>query len=196
MRSPRAVAAVLLALGLLATGCSGDDKPSSAPSPSSSSLQNPSDAPTIGIDPVVTLGKVVGKLKKSDEKRLQSVISAVAVKWLDAAYLGGDYPRSDFSNAWPGFTQEARALAHHDKALMSNAHIGPHVDQVNPSELSVTVDLLGVHRRPVGATAHVQLRFDTEGQTQHKVYVGGRLRLSPTPHGWKVFAFTINRGDV
>ena len=196
MRSPRAVVTALLVTGLLTAGCSGDDQPAANPSSSQSQLQNPDDAPTLSINPVVKLGKVVGKLSRSDRKRLKGVVSDVAVHWLEAAYLGGDYPRKDFRDSWPGVTAEAKKLARHDKALMSNAHIGSKVDQVNPSSLAVTVDLLGVKKRPVGATAHVQLRFDTEGQAQHKVYIGGRLRLTPTPHGWKVFAYTINRGDV
>ena len=200
MRSPRAVVTALLVIGLLAAGCSGDDEPSSTPSSSQTSLQDPDDAPTLSINPVVKLGKVVGRLTRSDRKRLEGVVSDVAVHWLEAAYLGGDYPRKDFRDSWPGFTASAKKLARHDKALMSNARIGSRVDQVNPSSLAVTVDLLGVKKRPVGATAHVQLRFDTEGTgsnpAKHKVYIGGRLRLTPTPHGWKVFAYTINRGDV
>lgn len=194
MRTPRAVTAALLVVGLLASGCSGGDEPSSNPS-SSSSLGAPDDAPTIKIDPVVKLGTVVGRLKKKDKQRLEQKISGIAVRWLHAAYLDGSYPRNAFKDSWPGFTAGARRLAHRDKALMSNAHIGPRIDSVSPSQLAVTVDLLAVHRRPVGSTAHVVLRFDTEGKAQHRVYIGGRLRLTPTAHGWRVFAYTINRGD-
>ena len=193
MRSPRVVTSALLLVGLLASGCSGGE-PSSNPS-SSSSLGAPDDAPTIKIDPVVKLGKVVGRLGKKDKQRLEQTISGVAVRWLHAAYLDGSYPRNAFDDSWPGFTAGARRLAERDKALMSNAHLGPRIDAVNPSKLAVTVDLLAIHRRAVGSTAHVVLRFDTEGKAQHKVYIGGRLRLTPTTNGWRVFAYTINRGD-
>lgn len=196
MRSPRVVTVALLVVGLLASGCSGDDKPSSSPSSSPSSQGAPQDAPTIKIDPVVKLGKVVGHLKKGDRQRLEQKISGIAVRWLHAAYLDGSYPRSAFSDSWPDFTSGARALAHHDKDLMSNAGIGPRIDGVNPSKLAVTVDLLAIHRRAVGSTAHVTLRFDTEGKVEHKVYIGGRLRLTPTKNGWRVFAYQINRGDT
>jgi hypothetical protein len=188
------VTAALLVVGLLASGCSGGDEPSSKPS-SSSSLGAPDDAPTIKIDPLVKLGKVVGRLKKKDKQRLEQTISGVAVRWLHAAYLDGSYPRTAFDDSWPGFTAGARRLAEHDKALMSNARLGPRIDAVNPSKLAVTVDLLAIHRRAVGSTAHVVLRFDTEGTVHHKVYVGGRLRLTPTTNGWRVFAYQINRGD-
>lgn len=194
MRTPRAVTAALLVVGLLASGCSGGDEPSSDPS-SSSTLGSPDDAPTIKIDPVVKLGKVVGRLKKKDKQRLEQTISGVAVRWLHAAYLDGSYPRNGFDDAWPGFTAGARRLAERDKDLMSNAGIGPRIDAVNPSKLAVTVDLLAIHRHAVGSTAHVVLRFDTEGKAQHKVYIGGRLRLTPTENGWRVFAYQINRGD-
>jgi hypothetical protein len=195
MRTPRFLPSALLVLGLLASGCSGEDQPSSSPSSSTSSQGAPADAPTIKIDPVVKLGKVVGHLKKKDKQRLEQTISGVAVRWLHAAYLDGSYPRRAFNDSWPGFTAGARRQAHHDKALMSNAHIGPQIDAVNPSKLGVTVDLLAIHRRAVGSTAHVVLRFDTEGKVAHKVYIGGRLRLTPTANGWRVFAYTINRGD-
>ena len=69
-------------------------------------------------------------------------VAAVVDGWMDAAYVAGEYPRDDFADAFPGFTQGAAALATEDADLMTNADRGARID--------------GGHRRgcaPCGSTS-------------------------------------------
>src|SRR3954469_23354682 len=99
-------AVLLLAVGLSA-GCTSDgegDRPAAAPASSGSS-------PTATPRPVhtqVTLAHVVRSLPRDARQRLEQRVGKVVDGWIDAAYVGGDYPRHDFSQAFPGFTKGAR----------------------------------------------------------------------------------------
>ena len=66
---------------------------------------------TPGIDTRVEVGEVAGKLAKGPARDVAADVAEVVDRWLDAAYVGGDYPRSDFGDAFPGFTKGAATLA-------------------------------------------------------------------------------------
>ena len=114
--------------------------------------------------------------------------------WFDAAYVGGDYPRDDFADAWPGFTTGAQAEAQGDKALMSNQDIGADIAGVEATARKVTVDVLAVKGKPSGATARFVLKFRTDGDVQRKVEVRGRLFLTPEADGWHIFGYDVTKG--
>jgi hypothetical protein len=115
--------------------------------------------------------------------------------WFDAAYVGGDYPRNDFADSWPGFTVGAAADAKKDKALMSNQDIGTEITGVEATKRKVTVDVLAVKGRPVAATARVVLEFTADGDAPRDVVVRGRLFLTKSPDGWQVFGYDMTKGD-
>jgi len=186
-----AVLATLVALSV--TGCSGDDEPDPSSDPSGS-LAEPSDAPTLEIEPIVVSGTIVGRLPRKDRGRVESVVSRTAVGFLEAAYLAGDYPRSDFSGTFPGFTTGAAAVARRDRNLLTNQRIGERIDSVTPTLLRVKVDLLAVGKRAVAATAHVKLRFRTSGKVTKRVSVQGELRLTKRDGDWKIFAYDLTKG--
>ena len=182
---------LLVLLALAAGGCSdsADDQGASAPSSSPSSS-----APA--VDPVrtrTTLGTVTGRLAKRDRLRVASAAGDVVDRWFDAAYVGGDYPRGAFDDAFPGFTPGARAQAHGDRALMSNQDIGRRIDAVTASRRNVRVDVLAVRGRAVGMTARFVLDLATTGELRRKVEVRGRLLLTRTDNGWKVFGYDVNK---
>ncbi len=184
-----AVLATLVALSV--TGCSGDEpSPSSDPS---ESLAEPSDAPTLEIEPVVASGTTVGRLPRKDRGRVERLVSSTAVRFLEGAYLAGDYPRSKF-DSFPGFTQGAAAAARRDRDLLSNRRIGERIDGVTPTSLRVKVDLLAVNERAVAATAHVKLTFRTSGNVTSRVSVQGELRLTKRDGKWKIFAYDLTKG--
>lgn len=186
-----AVLATLAALSV--TGCSGDDEPDPS-SETSGSLGEPSDAPKLEIEPVVASGTIVGRLPRKDRARVEGVVSRTAVGFLEAAYLAGDYPRSDFSGTFPGFTTGAAAVARRDRNLLTNQRIGERIDGVTPTLLRVKVDLLAVSKRAVAATAHVKLRFRTSGKVTKRVSVQGELRLTKRDGDWKIFAYDLTKG--
>ena len=184
-----AAAALLLAA---ATGaCSGsDDEPGATPSTGSSEA---TDQP---VRTQVSYGKVTGNLRAGSRDRLAQQVGQVVSRWTDAAYLGGDYPRRDFADSWPGFTAGAQREAHGDRALMSNEDIGDRIDGVVPHKSVVRLDVLAVKKHPVGVTAHVYLGFGTTGDVEKEVRVKGRLFLTHTDGGWKVFGYDMTKGAV
>lgn len=192
--SRRRYAAVLASLvALSVTGCSGDDEPGPSSDPSGS-LAEPGDAPTLEIEPVVVSGTIVGRLPRKDRSRVEGAVSRTAVGFLEAAYLDGDYPRSDFSGTFPGFTTGAAAVARRDRNLLTNQRIGERIDGVTPTLLRVKVDLLAVGKRAVAATAHLKLRFRTSGTVKKRVSVQGELRLTKRDGDWKIFAYDLTKG--
>lgn len=185
--------ALALALGvaLAAGGCSGgDDEPGAGPSGSAT-------APGArAVQTQVSFGTITGKLSAETRKRLAEQVGAVVDGWTQAAYLGGDYPRHSFSDSWPGFTAGAEKEAHGDRALMSNQDIGDRIDGVEEHKSTVKLDVLAVKKHPVGVTARVFLGFATTGHVKREVRVKGRLFLTHTDHGWKVFGYDVTKGNA
>ena len=184
------VALVLTASGL-ASGCSGDDDPEPKSSPSSSSAATPA-----GVTTAVTIGKLTGGLPAAARAEVAADVQKVVDGWFEAAYLGGDYPRSDFSQAWPGFTAGARAQARRDAALTSNSDLGPKIDGVEPVKRVLRLEVLSSRKKPVGVTARVILRFRTTGTVAEDVRVAGRLYLTPVEDGGRVFGYDITKGTA
>lgn len=184
--------ALTLALALTAAACRDSDESSEAPevvaSPSSTAPSRPA------VETVVTFGELTGRLPRPERARLANQVGGVVDGWVEAAYLGGDYPRRDFSASWPGFTAGARDLAQQDKALMSNADIGDRVDAVELRRSKVRVDVLAAEQRPVGVTARVQFIFRTTGKVKRDVLVQGRLYLTRADGGWQVFGYDVTKG--
>jgi hypothetical protein len=182
--------AAAVALALLATACSGgDEQTTDGPEPATSASAAPEDeAVTTDID----FGAVEGRLPRARRDALAGEVQAVVDEWIDAAYLG-DYPRTDFSAAWAGFTPGARKQAEQDAALMSNSDIGGEIDGVEAESRRVRLDVLAVRQRAAGVTAHVVLRFGTTGAVEKDVRVRGRLYLTKGEDGWQVFGYDMGK---
>lgn len=188
-----AAASLAALLALSATACSGDEEP--VEPDSGPSLSEPSAAPTLEVEPVVRAGEVVGRLAKADRSRVVDAVSGVAVRYLDAAFLGGDYPRDGgFQPALEGFAPGTAKAARADLGLLTNAGIAPRVDEVTPARLGVTVDVLAVGERASAATAHVKLVFETAGEVAKRVQVQGRLMMTKDDGRWQVFAYHLSKG--
>lgn len=184
-------AATVLAATLALAGCSGsDDQPDGAATTSSASAEPE------GVATQVSFGKVAGRLPRAQREKVATDVGSVIDGWLDAAYVGGDYPRTDFADAWPGFTAGAQADARRDRDLMSNQDIGAEVDGVDVVGRALRIDVLAPKGKPAGVTAHVTLRFDTSGETSERVRVAGRLFLARGDQGWQVFGYDVTKGVV
>ena len=197
LRPPGTIRLLASALALLvaavAPGCSGEStRPADDPS---QSLAEPTGAPTLEVEPVTRLGRMTGALPRADRRRVEELVSRVAVRWLTAAYVGGNYPRRSFDDAFPGFTPGTRTAARRDLGVLTNARIGRRVDDVVPSRVEVEVDLLAVDRTPVAATAHLLTTFETTGRLEQRARVTGRLMLTRRDGQWKVFAYHVNKGE-
>jgi len=189
---PRLLAsALVLLVGLAAGGCNSDEEPTAESGPE---LVEPTDAPTLEIEPVTQLGRVTGRLPRQDARAVESRVSRVAVRWLTGAYVGGSWPRERFDDAFTGFTKGAAAAARSDRRVMTNADIGKRVKAITPTKVDVRVDVLAVRKRAVGATAHVLTTFRADGPKQGRYRVAGRLLLTKDHGRWTVFGYHVNKG--
>lgn len=189
--SPTGVAAAGLALLLALAGCTGgdDEDPEGARTPGGTT------AP--GIETSVKVGEVVGRLPKGPAREVAADVTEIVDRWLNAAYVGGDYPRARFGEAFPGFTEDAARLATRQRALMSNAEIAEDVESVTAVRRVVSVDVLAPKGKPAGATAHVNLVMDLAGPKVDRTdQVRGRVLLTKSKRGWRIFGFDIERGEV
>lgn len=193
----RRLAAAVLAVALAAcpTACSGDSSDSSSQRPADEPAGSQATEEPAPLETTATLGKVTGKLSKDKRSRVRQQVGQAVDAWFEAAYVGGEYPRSDFSDSWPAFTKGALARARSAKALMSNQDIGSGITGVEATARKVTVDVLAVKGHAVGATARVVLRFSTEGEIARDVQVRGRLFLTRSAGGWDIFGFDVTKGS-
>ncbi len=185
----------ILGLALALAGCSGGDdeepeRDAEAPASSSSAPADP------GIRTRVEVGEVAGKLGKRPARQVAADVAGVVDRWLDAAYVGGEYPRSKFGDAYPGFTKGAAALAGRQPALTSNRTIGGRADSVTATRRVVRVDVLAPRGKVAAATAHVNLVIKITGKVKRTDQVRGRLVLTKANGRWRVFGFDIERGEV
>lgn len=186
--------ALVLALAVGATACTGEQD--AAPQPHEGApAQATEEATTFAIETRATIGRQVGRLDPGDPKALVETVTGLVQKWFNAAYVGGDYPRTDFSDAFPGFTPGARDRARQDLDLMTNKDIGARVEKVTPTESRVWLDVLAVRRKAVAVTARFRLKFETTGDYERRVRVKGRLLLTRQDGGWKIFGYDVSRGD-
>lgn len=193
-RAGRARLAVSAALLLVTAGCSGGEEPGGADE--APSLREPGQAPTLEVEPVTTSGRLVGGLPRRDRAAAEKHVARVAVRWMDEAYLGDRYPRRSFRSSFAVFTGGARVAARRDAGRLTNRRIGTRVDEVTPTAIGVEVDLLAVRKRAVSATAHVRLRFRTEGKVSRRFRVSGRLMMTRREGRWRVFAYDVARVHV
>lgn len=189
--SRRLSAATLALLLGSVVGCTDDEasSPDAVPTPTAEPTPPP-------LETTATLGTVTGRLPKPERARVAADVAAVVDGWWDAAYVGGEYPRTDFSDAFPGFTDGAAREARVDRALMTNARLGAGIEGVTAKVRQVVVDVLAVEGTPQGATARFRLVFVTEtgGTPAERVSVRGRLALTPAQAGWQVIAYDVARG--
>lgn len=188
-RVARLAAAPVLALviAVALAGCSGDDEgPDEAGSPGETGSALETDA---------RLGAIRGPITDKRADKVLSDVTAVVERWSDQGY-GGDYPRDDFAAAFGEFTKDARALASKQPAIMSNAQVGGDVEAVDLLKRVVRVDVAAPKGKAAGATARIRLKVSLSGGVERTDVVSGRLLLTPTKDGWKVFGFDVRRGEV
>jgi hypothetical protein len=185
--------ATALSVVLLSAGCTNPSGDRSEPSGSGGGGEAATPA---AVETQVSFGEITGKLGRPAREQLSADVQSVVDGWLDAAYVGGDYPRTDFAASWPGFTKGAQADATGDADLMSNQDVGADIDGVEPVGRALRIDVLAVKRKPVGVTAHVILKFDTTGSTEERVKVAGRLYLTKDGGAWQVFGYDVTKGAI
>lgn len=185
-----ATLAAALALGVGA--CSGDeDEPSDESSPAASGA--PSAPP---LTTTATIGAVAGsKLPGARREALKDQVRTVVDAWVDGAYVGGSWPRTDVGTAFSGFSAGARKDAQTDLRVMSNADIGDQLTGVTAKRRDLSLDVLAVKQRAVAVTARLVLTYETTGEVTGARTVRARLFLTRGEQGWEVFGYDVAAGD-
>ena len=176
--------AVLLLAG--AVGCdSGDDVGGSSDAAPGS---QESDAP--GVDTVITIEHGEG-MDASRQAKVLAGVTAVIDPWFDEAFLG-EFPRSDFSEAFTAFTKDAAADAQRDLDLLSSSGIADQIDSATATNRRVRLDVFAPDGHPRGVTANFVLDYDTSGELEEQLRVHGALYLAKDKGEWKVFGYDVD----
>ena len=200
MKTARATraAVVALVLSVAVAGCTGD-KPvahrSASPSPaSSSSAPAPASVPL-----TVQVTHVHGTLSKKSAASVEGNVRKTIAAYVAGAFLGGDYPRSDFRAAFTSFTPGVRARAARDAALLTNATYGASTESVRATHGTAYLSVLSPFKVAAGITANVDLVFRVERKDQpaEQVRLNGRLLLTRNKtNGWSIFGYDLARSDT
>lgn len=202
IRTPTLVAPVvaLTVVAAVAAGCSDDSDDPGPDGPTSTSAASPSTPTAAPVTTDVTIRTVTGgRLPRADRDQLRDKIGETVDEWFDAAYLGGDYPRTDFDDAFGVFTPRARAEAVRDTRLMSNAAVGTTTFGVRALARRVRIDVLADSGRAAGVTVQFRLGMARAGDTgaEREERVSGHLYLTYVAgDGWSVFGYDVRRGDL
>lgn len=173
----------LLLVALVGAGCTGDDGDGDG--------RGDRSGREVKLD--VKVAKVAGVLGKPRRQKVAHQVGSVVDDWFQAAYLGGDYPRSSFKGSWPRWTRDVRLQAVADKRLTSNAGIGPVTESVVGRRKHVRVDVLAWKGHQRAATARFTLVFDQTVERTARHRVRGRLMLVLGKKGWRVVGYDVSR---
>jgi len=167
----------------------------SEPAPTSTSSAA-SEAPPEVVTTKATIGKVTGTFRPANRDQLRKRVVASMDAWIDAAYVAGDYPRTDFTDAFSTFSLGAERRAKRDTGLMSNATVGAKIDDVEVLERRLTIDVLAVNGQAAGVTVQVLLGLRLTGEIEREDRITGRVYMTYSESGWQVFGYDIERGQI
>ena len=198
----RAAPAVMvgLALVLSVSACTQDR----APHRSASSASTSAPVASAGSQPRsapfrVVVTRVSGKLAKDDRAVLAANVRRVLTGYVDAAFLGGAYPRSDFSDSFATFTGGAAREARRDTGLLTNARLGPSTESVRAFRRTAFLSVLAPNDVAAGVTANLNLEFVVRRSTEpaQRVRLKGRMLLTRNAaNGWSIFGYDLSRSDT
>jgi hypothetical protein len=194
-----ALAGLVLVAG--ATGCTAHRSPVAAPATASTS-GSPTPQPT-HVPPSaplrISVTHVAGRLDKPHRVLLARHVGRTISAYVDAAFPGGGYPRSDFSSSFGAFTAGALADARHDQDLLTNRPLGASTTSVRATRRTAYLSVLAPKGRVAGVTAAVDLELlvDRGRRPGWHVHLAGRLLLTPTSPGrWSIFGYDLHRSDT
>lgn len=185
--------ASLLVTGLLGAGCTGDeggdgDGPAGSPTGTARTGER---EPALDV----RVARVAGELGEHRRRRVTRELGDLVDRWFAAAYLG-DYPRSSFAEAWPGFTPDAARQARRHRHLTSNAVIGRRLRSVDLVGRSARIDVLAHKGEQRAATVRFRLVFDatSKGTARHRVW-GRLMTVRGTAGRWRVVGYDVRRSS-
>lgn len=197
-RRPFVAGACALVLGLT-SACTTD----SEPEPRNPAIESPaaSEGAQATLEPApvpanVRITRLIGRMKPKDREVLERNVGRVVTAYFDDAFLGGDYPRSDFDDAFATFSRGAADRARKHRDLLTNLELGPTTESVTPRRQSAYLSVLAPHKVAAGITARIHLRYLAlrSDEPDMSVTVKGRLMLTRKKSGgWHVFGYDVRR---
>jgi hypothetical protein len=144
---------------------------------------------------VTTLQAVGKQLDAVHRARVKQQVTEVIDPWFDGAFLG-EFPRSNWSAAFTGFTKGAAADAEHrDLDLLTNAGIADQIDSATATRRRVRLSVFAYQGHPRGVTAHFVLDFKTKGDLEEAMRVRGDLYLAKDLGEWKIFGYDVDQAE-
>ena len=192
-------AVATLVAAALVGGCSGDSEPAAKPSPSSSPTASATLPAPESVPLKVVVTRVSGKLPEKSKPALEANVGKAISAYVDGAFLAGDYPRSDFGDAFGAFTSGAAGDARRDADLLTNRELGPSTESVRATRRTAYLSVLAPYKVAAGVTAKVDLVFvvDRGDETAQRVRLAGRLLLTRNKsNGWSIFGYDLHRSET
>jgi hypothetical protein len=144
---------------------------------------------------VTTLHSVGKKLNGPHREKVKAGVGEVIDPWFEGAFLG-DFPRSDWSAAFTGFTRGAAADAQgRDLDLLTNAGLADRIDSATATRRRVRLNVFSYRGHPRGATAHFVLDFTTKGSVAGDMQVRGDLYLAKDKGQWRIFGYDVDQAE-
>jgi hypothetical protein len=145
------------------------------------------------------VGHVAGRLPAASRQRLVATVGRTLSTYLDEAFIGGNYPRSDFDGSFGAFTAGAATAARRDETLLTNRTLGPTTERVRATRRTASLSVLAPGGRAAGVTATLDavLRVDRGSRPARLVHLHGRLLLTPRVDGsWAIFGYDLDRSTT
>ena len=194
-RAAAGVACAALLTGMV--GCTSDTNSTPEPSPLPGATTGA--APTLVAKPVpmmVRVARVSGRLRKSSQASLERNIARTISGYWDAAYLGGEYPRSDFDESFRAFSGGVEGVRHDDRSFLTNSNLGQSTQSVAAEEKKAWLAVLAPNKVAAGVTARIRLVYvaDRGEAPAQRVTISGRLLLTRKKSGgWEIFGYDVTR---
>lgn len=192
-------AVATLVAATLVGGCTRDAEPAAQPSPSSSPTPSATPPAPKSVPLKVVVTRVSGKLPEKSRPALEANVGKAITAYVDGAFLAGDYPRSDFGDAFGAFTSGAAGDARRDVGLLTNRELGPSTESVRATRRTAYLSVLAPYKVAAGVTAKVDLVFlvDRGDETAQRVRLAGRLLLTRNKsNGWSIFGYDLHRSET
>lgn len=195
------LAVAAIAMTVLTTGCtSDDDKDADPPTPSTSSAptEEPPPPPPPDAPFQVAVRQIGGGIGKADRQRIRAAVAKPISAYFDGAFVGGTYPRDDFSAGFRSWTPDAAKLAERRPGTTTNVILGKDAVDVTTNEQRADLYVFARNGNAGGATARVRVRLTEtlDDGSSVKVAFSGSLYLTRNPNGWKIFGFDLSRKVV
>lgn len=191
---------VVLAAG--STACTGGAEPAadSTSGPGAGQATGSPSVPAPRSAPLRTeVTHVAGQLSAGDRQLVATRVGRTISAYVDAAFLGGAYPRSEFDTSFGAFTTGGAEQARRDIPLLTNQPLGTSTRTVQATRRTAYLSVLAPRGTVAGVTAAVNLvfRVDRGERPGRRVHLKGRLLLTKDESGsWAIFGYDLNRSST